>query len=465
MSGSPNSNARFHLRFSATTAIPWLLGVFYLACMICVPIFADKAGEPVPVDKAVAVLLFPWALLGTLRAFRARQRYLIFVAGYFCLAVISSLMHLLDRNYGCYPVAAPALGIVLDAKPFTYIFAFYELLSRRHCARRRAISTVMRVVLAVALVNGIFSVRDIALGGHSIWGIELGTGPFGLPLACGLFNHKYSSACITMLGALSALALIKGRPSLSRLIAFTSLFALLIFNGSVKETVGLAVAGAMFLLLPSGKRSSGALQTKVCVFLFMAAIGFSASSYISQMVSRRYREYGVEASIRVALHTAAYTLATEDFPFGSGAGTFASKPSRDIAYSPLYYRFGIFAMYRGGPSDGSFLMDAWWPHILAETGFIGCGFYIAIVGYGLIRLTRQQKLRRDAESFFLLSAAAALVINSIAAPTFTVDILQPIVGLAWGAAMLKPEEQRAEQMDAVAGSDVSESQGLIISTA
>jgi hypothetical protein len=361
--------------------------------------------------------------------------YLALALGYFLVAAISSLSHLLDRNFGCYPVQTPVIGLILDMKPFVYVFALFEILSRRNCRQQQAISSAMHVTLALALINGAFAVRDMLAGGQSIWGMKLGSGSFGLSLACGLFNHKYSCACITMVGALSALSIIKERLTITRLLAFASLFTLLTFNGAFKELIGLAIGGVLFLLLRGRTTTKTVIHTKIFVGLIMALVGVLSLSYISQLISKRYEDYGIEASIRAALHTSAFTLAKEQFPLGTGAGTFGSMPARDIAYSPLYYRFGIFAMYRGGPGDGKFLMDAWWPHILAESGFVGFGFYAALVILGLLKLWKIQRLNRDKESFFLLCLAVALIINTIGEPTFTVDLLQPVIGLVWGFAL------------------------------
>ena len=437
------SNASLNLRFSATTVIPWFFAAFCVVVIISVPLCAAQVGAPTPVDKVAAVLLFPWALLGAIRAMRARRAYLALVAAYFGAAVLASVAHMAGRNYGLYPIEVPALGLVLDAKPFVYVFAFYELLARRTCEADTTLALVLRVTLAIALFNSIFVLRDLLVGGHSIWDIPLGTGAYGLPLANGLFNHKYSSACTTMLGALAAMSLLKDRFTGGCLIAFTWLSCILILHGAVKELMGVAAAGVLFVVLPSNKPSSRTLRTKVAFGLLMSAFALGGSTYISQTISRRYHDFGLEASVRVALHTAAYTIAMEHFPGGSGAGTFGSMPSRDMAYSPLYYRFGIFAMYRGGPGDGKFLMDAWWPHIMAETGFIGCIFYLSALACGVRALARAQRMKRTSGSFFLLAVALALVMNSLAAPTFTMDLLQPMVGLTWGASMLTNEKRIA----------------------
>lgn len=450
MSTLPFTSAQIESRPSINSLLPACFFIFYLSTFVCIPLFADKVGAPVPVDKIAVFLLLPWALLGAVRAIRAQISTLLFALGYFAFASISSLSHMSEQTYGTYPSAAPLIGLLLDAKPFLFMFGIYELLARRSCNSQRTVKVVLRVLVAIAFMNGAFVLRDIIVGGQSIWGIPLGAGPFGLPLADGLFNHKYPSACTTMLGALAALSMMRERFTLPRIGFFVFLFVLLIFNGAAKELIALLCAGILHVLLSSRKSTLINFQGKLLVILVMCGVGLSAGPYITQMVGKRIHDYGAEASVRVQMHAASYAIAKVGFPLGSGAGTFGSMPSRDMAYSPLYFRYGIFAMWQGGPDKAGFLLDAWWPHILAESGFIGCAFYIAFLLGIIRRLKIAHARRRDASWFFLLNVSIALLINSIAAPTYTMDVLSPVVGLTWGAALLAadvPGKETSEPVD------------------
>lgn len=391
----------------------------------------------IAVDKGFALLFVPMAFLGCLRSIRERKLLTLCVAGYFTLLVISSAIRLFDERSLTYPFVAPLLGILADTKPFIFIFFFYELMSRRRCDSQRAILETMHVLVWIAVFNGVFEVRDLIVGGSSIWGIPLSYTSLGLSVPVGLFNHKYPCACLTMIGALACLGLIRERFTLVRLSIFTCLLALLVLNSAFKETVALFVGILVFVVAPTGHVSGQQLHRRLVLGSVMAIVAAISASQISSLVNTRYHAYAEESSVRVALHVASLSIAKNYFPFGSGSGTFASMSSRNIYYSPLYYEYGFSTMYRAGPFDGNFLMDAWWPHVIAEGGFIGCVFYIGVVGCALIRLSRLLRRWTNGSSFFLLTAALAIAINSTAAPSFTVDALVPVVGLVWGFSLVE----------------------------
>ena len=286
-------------------------------------------------DKLAEILLLPFSALGVIRAFWTRKVILSFIAGYFCLAILSSAGCLAAQRGNSYPAISALLGVMLDLKPFVYAFGCYELFSRSWCDHERAIAIVIRTILAIALINAAFVLRDLIFGDTSIWRIPLGNGPLGFPLAVGLYNHKYPSACTTLCGALAALSLIHERMTAARFVLFSLMLILLVFNGSLKEIIAAIVAVVLFLILPSSQNTLRMFRTKAFVAIMFAGVAVGTLSYMSQIMNNRYRDYAVEASVRTALYSAAYSIARENFPVGSGAGTFASMPSRDVDTVPL----------------------------------------------------------------------------------------------------------------------------------
>jgi hypothetical protein len=368
----------------------------------------------------------------------------LYVTGYFTLLIISSAVRLsgcpavrlFNEKSLSYPSLAPLLGIIADAKPFIFIFFFYELMSRRRCNSQRALLKTMHILVWLAVVNGAFEVRDLILGG-SIWGIPVSYTTSGLSVPIGLFNHKYSCACLTMIGALACLGLIRERFTLTRLSILIYLVGLLVFNSAFKETLAVFVGILVFVVVPTGRMSGNQLPRRLAIGSVIAVLGAISASQISSLVSTRYHNYGENSSVRGTLYVASLSIAQNTFPFGSGSGTFASTASTKTYYSPLYFEYGFATMYDAGPFDGKFLMDAWWPHVLAEGGFVGCLFYIGIVAYALIRLFCLLRRWADGGSLFLFTAAAAIAIDSTAGPAFTVGALVPVAGLVWGFSMLK----------------------------
>ena len=90
----------------------------------------------------------------------------------------------------------------------------------------------------------------------------------------------------------------------------------------------------------------------------------------------------MEALVRPALYVAAFDVARDHFPFGSGLGTFASVASMWRGYSELYYTYGLASMGPFSPelaAQGlSYLFDSCWAHVLAELGFLGSCIYFVL---------------------------------------------------------------------------------------
>ena len=76
---------------------------------------------------------------------------------------------------------------------------------------------------------------------------------------------------------------------------------------------------------------------------------------------------------RIVFFMEAFPLATANFPLGSGLGTFGGY-SAFLFDSPLYHKlsFDYFYWYR----EGIWMTDTFYPHFLAETGYIGFICYV-----------------------------------------------------------------------------------------
>jgi hypothetical protein len=425
---------------NSTNAPAFMVFVYYVCYFALVPLVGQDPGAPLPVDKIAAVALAPYAYLGIVKALRHRKLFLFAGAGYFICLLGSSAMRLCLHGKIPYPWLAPLLGIVGDIKPFIFGFALYQILDRKNTDSEKAILNVMRVYLWLAIGNSLFALRDILIGGSSIWGIPLHRAANGIVMPLGLFNHKSPCACLTMIGALSCLGLLRERFSLERLCALPWLLALIALSGAAKEGIAVFIGIAIFVFIPSGRSTMRNFKQRVLIALIFLPLVIVLSAAVSSLFSQRVHDYGEEASVRVALHVTSFEIAKDSFPFGSGAGTFASTPSRSTLYSPLYYQYNIFTMFGGGPYDGSYLQDVWWPHVLAEGGFIGCACYLLVALLPVKLHFFRMRAVGGGSSFFLITAALALVITSVAAPTFTMDSLLPLIGVVWGASLMSTKE-------------------------
>jgi hypothetical protein len=95
-----------------------------------------------------------------------------------------------------------------------------------------------------------------------------------------------------------------------------------------------------------------------------------------------FNAVGSSDHVRIGMYLASFRIAMDFFPFGSGMGTFASLPSIFDGYSDLYYKYDVANIGSNSPSDVALgahtLFDTFWPHIIAELGFIGTLIYLII---------------------------------------------------------------------------------------
>ena len=79
---------------------------------------------------------------------------------------------------------------------------------------------------------------------------------------------------------------------------------------------------------------------------------------------------------RILLYATGAEIANARFPLGAGFGRFGGYASA-LDYSPLYDEYGLSSVYGLSPEEPYFLMDTYWPHIAAETGWVGAALLLA----------------------------------------------------------------------------------------
>ena len=72
------------------------------------------------------------------------------------------------------------------------------------------------------------------------------------------------------------------------------------------------------------------------------------------------------------------SIANENFPFGSGFGTFGSRMAQ-THYSPLYYKYNMMLITGISPDHPNYACDTFFPTIFAESGWIGFAAYMGMV--------------------------------------------------------------------------------------
>ncbi len=142
-----------------------------------------------------------------------------------------------------------------------------------------------------------------------------------------------------------------------------------------------------------------------------------------------YERVGPDKHVRSAMYLAAYNIALDNFPFGSGLGTFASLSSIIGRYSSVHFKYGVAYIGSNSPEDVArghhTLLDTFWPHILGELGVIGMGLFLLIWFYPLIKsypLLKNQDIPDAIRSFAFYIILINLVMSLEGFALYTPEI-------------------------------------------
>ena len=125
--------------------------------------------------------------------------------------------------------------------------------------------------------------------------------------------------------------------------------------------------------------------------------GFYFSSVAYQMARGRFAVNSLD-------------IAKENFPFGSGFGTFGSRMAQ-LHYSPLYYKYNMMTMLGLSPTLPAYACDTFYPVILAESGWLGFVAYYGIVAIVCIEILKLHiRSDRSAEAAFAVFVALMMMI-------------------------------------------------------
>lgn len=120
----------------------------------------------------------------------------------------------------------------------------------------------------------------------------------------------------------------------------------------------------------------------------------------------------VESNPRYAAYRAAFAIARDHFPFGSGPSTFGSFPVK-VVYNDTYRDYNLHNIYGMNiSSKPNFLLDTYWSSPLAELGFIGFIMFFIQFLYPLhmIRKLRYLNSPYYKPIFFYLAASTFVIL-------------------------------------------------------
>lgn len=87
-----------------------------------------------------------------------------------------------------------------------------------------------------------------------------------------------------------------------------------------------------------------------------------------------------DSAPRYLFFSKSFIIAFNCFPIGCGFGTFADNTAMEY-YSILYDIFDFSSNYGMSRDNKAFLMDSYYPMIIAQFGFLGCIIFISLIVY------------------------------------------------------------------------------------
>ena len=159
-------------------------------------------------------------------------------------------------------------------------------------------------------------------------------------------------------------------------LLLASIFSIVIFLTAIKKSMLINIIIWFIWNFSQGKKRFFArfmLITIVCLIALTLSIG-ALQSNINENIAY-IGDVGFKDHVRLIMYLASFQIALDFFPFGSGAGSFGSLASITNFFSPLYHIYGVSVAptntQEAVETGTHTLLDTYWPHILAEAGFIG----------------------------------------------------------------------------------------------
>lgn len=209
---------------------------------------------------------------------------------------------------------------------------------------------------------------------YASWLPKRQTGPFQHSGVLALFSSFLF--IVLLIRTLS----LKGAVPATHYAAMLGYFVLLVLSGQRQEMAGTIVVAATIVFIYKFKFSIPALLSGI---LFSAA-GFLALLLVlgKTHIESVMDEWGLVPSVhtvtaaRTVFYQDSIRLANENFPLGTGLGTYGGAAAQRYDHS-LYHALGYakYWWYR----LNVFLVDTYWPNFIAEVGWVGTVSFFLLV--------------------------------------------------------------------------------------
>ncbi|MBX7540819.1 O-antigen ligase family protein [Qipengyuania sphaerica] len=372
----------------------WFAGFFatYLLVSFSGLLPLELRGAANASGEVFAILTIPFAILGFARAnMVARFAALAFFVFILCEAA-STLFYPLK---GFPQIQAALLGTFLDSKLIILAFGVAYFAATDEWSTKILFKRFMQMLILMAWLNLVFIMRDVIDGSENIYGEKLLVRA-GIALPTGLYIHKAIPAQMGAFAAFACLVIARheANPDKRKFYLASLIVAGLqiLLSFSVKEIIAFIVTLTFYFSASGAKIDYRKAFAVTIGFSILSGAVLVTDNAVSRVVNQRFERYvgdESETRIRILLVNTSLDIAADRFPFGTGAGTFGSAPSRELGYSPIYVQYRFYR-YVGGRPNGelNFLLDGFWPKVLAEggwSGFLAYAFYLAFLFRAILR--------------------------------------------------------------------------------
>lgn len=162
------------------------------------------------------------------------------------------------------------------------------------------------------------------------------------------------------------------------------------------------------------------IYTTILISFFVLVFLLFVGNDFKENVIMNIEYYSTTKSegVRQIMYVSSLFLATINFPFGSGMGTFGTPASLINGYNNTYYQTGIYELAEMSPDlvmsgKPNTLFDTFWPHIIGESGFIGTFLFFLMWFYPLYFILKNLKNVSNSKyvKFYIICSTIVMTID------------------------------------------------------
>ena len=322
---------------------------------------------------------------------------------FFKLAVITVYIIVFNYLFSEVPLAQYVLGVL-----FSYIFLIVSLISYNISIQPKYGYRLLKMISFSILILFLHTLILVYQSGSSLrW-------------ESGLFRESGAMASLLNIAIIIFLYLHK-ELGFKKFLFYALLTSLFVIMTTIKKAiVGLGIIWMLYIMFQNTFNKKIKLTILACLTLSIGFVQLGDEIIFNLQENQYYlNRVGYEKHVRLGMYIASINIMLDNFPLGSGYGTFGSLASISNGwYSPLYDLYGVSNIgtnqYQNVLEGHHTLLDTFWPHVLAEMGALGTIFFITLFVYPAIYFYRNGKKIGDNSrntTIFYLLATYLLMIN------------------------------------------------------